>query len=93
MDKLQITHILDHADIRFNPKWQDHIGEILVYIPKVKVNQIVKKDQILASMETSRCISTVKAPFGGQILFVEFNNNPCELKDKILFTFKEDEII
>jgi glycine cleavage system H lipoate-binding protein len=82
-----------HVDIRFNPKWQDHIGEILVYLPKVKLNQLVNKDTVLASMETSRCMSTIKAPFKGRVLFVEQTNNPCDLKNKVLFTFKEDEIV
>ena len=93
MDRLKIVSVApDISNLVFNPIWKNCIGEILMYNPKVKQNQIVKQGQPLASMETSRGIMTVFSPINGKIINIErsFLDNPCEMDSNVsLFTIRE----
>lgn len=93
MDKVQVVPIdPDISGIRFNPIWKDCIGEIIFYLPLVRVGQLVKQGQTIVNMETSRMITNIKAPLNGKVLEVNrlFLDNPCEMdNDTILFTFRE----
>jgi len=87
MDKLQVDQIDNDVLIKFNPEWMECIGEFITYLPKVRVNQLVVEGQVLASMETSRCIATIKAPMNAKIISIE-RNVVDDPHNKILFIFK-----
>ncbi|MCR4308199.1 MAG: hypothetical protein NUV80_06595 [Candidatus Berkelbacteria bacterium] len=91
MDRLTVEPVSpDISSIKFNPMWRHCIGEIILYVPKVRVGQNVVKNQVLASLETSRMITTIRAPCAAKVLEVnrDFLDNPCDLsEERILFTF------
>lgn len=95
MDKLQVVSNPDTPDkfIKFSEAGLESLGEIYVYLPKVRTNQLVEKNQVLAVMETSRCTSNIRAPFTGKVLYIErsFLDNPCDINYQTLFIMEERE--
>ena len=94
MDQLKVIQHKDHSnlfDIQFNPEAREDLGEIYTYIPKVRINQLVDNNQVLVSLETSRCMSVIRAPFKGKIILIErsFIENPCDIKDETLFIIEK----
>lgn len=48
----------------------DKYGVCFVFVPKVTVGTTVESNQVMASMEGSKCLKPFRAPFAGVVTFV-----------------------
>lgn len=66
-------------------------GVCFVFVPKVAVGATVEPNQVLASMEGSKCLKPFRAPFPGEVTFVneELMDTPYLIEQGIkLFSIK-----